>query len=104
MGKKALEYTAEENQESQIISLPSLTLCNPMDYIAHQLPLSMAFSRQEYWSGLPFPSSGDPPDPGIKPVSLASPAVAGVLFNTEPPGKPHLVVQPGKHKVSKKKF
>ena len=53
---------------------------------------------------LPFPVRRDLPDPGIKPVSLASPAVAGVLFNTEPPGKPHLVVQPGKHKVSKKKF
>ena len=41
----------------------------PMDYIAHQAPLSMAFSRQEYWSGLLFPSLGDLPDPGIKPTS-----------------------------------
>ena len=48
----------------------------PVDYIAHQPPLSMEFSRQEYWSGLPFPPPGDVPDPGIEPVSLASPAVA----------------------------
>ena len=46
----------------------------------------MGFSRQEYWSGLPFPSLGDLPDPGIEPVS---PALAGGFFTTEPPGKPH---------------
>ena len=44
--------------------------------------MSMGFSRQEYWRGLPFPSPGDLPDPGIKPVSLASPAVAGRFFTT----------------------
>ena len=42
-----------------------------MDYVAHQAPLSMGFSRQEYWSELPFPSPGDLPDPGIKPRSPA---------------------------------
>ena len=47
--------------------------------VAHQAPLSMEFSRQEYWSGLPFPSAGDLPDPGIKPASLESPALAGRL-------------------------
>ena len=52
--------------------------------IAHQAPLSMGFSRQEYWSRLPFPSPGDLPDPGIKP---ASPALACGFFTTEPPGK-----------------
>ena len=52
---------------------------------AHQAPLSMRFPRQEYWSGLPFPSPGNLPNPGIKP---ASPAMAGGLFTTEPPGKP----------------
>ena len=46
-----------------------LTLCNSMDYKAHQSPLSMKFSRQEHWNGLPFPSPGDLPDPGIKPRS-----------------------------------
>ena len=43
--------------------------------IAHQAPLSMEFSRQEYWSGLPFPAVGDLLDPGIKTMSLASPAL-----------------------------
>ena len=47
-----------------------LTLCNPMDCIL-QAPLSMRFSRQQYWSGLPFPSLGDLPDPGTKPESSA---------------------------------
>ena len=51
--------------------------------------LSMEFSRQEYWSGLPFPSPGDLPDLGIKPVFLASPALAGGFFTTVPPGKPY---------------
>ena len=45
--------------------------CYPMDYIAHQAPLSMEFPRQEYWSGLPFPSLGDLSDPGIKPATPA---------------------------------
>ena len=40
-------------------------------YVAHQTPLSVGFSRQEYWSGLPFPSPGDLPDPGIEPRSPA---------------------------------
>ena len=50
--------------------------------LAHQGPLSMGFPRQEYWSGLPFPSPGDLPDPGIKPVS---PALAGEFFAAEAP-------------------
>ena len=60
----------------------SLAFC--LDFVV-VVPLSMGFSRQEYWSGLPFPSPGDLPDPGIKPVSLA---LAGRLFTTVPPGKP----------------
>ena len=50
--------------------------------VARQIPLSMGFSRQEYWSGLPFPSPGDLPDPGIKPVSPVSLALAGRFFTT----------------------
>ena len=50
-----------------------------------QAPLSMGFSRQEYWRGLPFPSPRDLPDPGIEPEP---PALAGGFFTTEPPGKP----------------
>ena len=48
--------------------------------VAHQAPLSMGFSRQEYWSGLPCPPPGDLPNPGIKPMSLMSPALAGRYF------------------------
>ena len=58
--------------------------------VALQAPLSMEFSRQEYWSGLPFPAPGDLSDPGIKPVSLASPTLAGGFFTTVAAGKPHL--------------
>ena len=55
---------------------------------ARQTPLSMGFSRQEYWSGLPFLPPGDLPDPGIEPTS---PALAGRFFIAEPPGKPNSV-------------
>ena len=48
--------------------------------IAHQAPLAMGFSKQEYWSWLPFPSPGDLPDPGIEPPSLSSPALASIFF------------------------
>ena len=54
-----------------------LILCDPMNCTAHQAPLSLGFSRQEYWSGLPLPSPGDLADPGIKPDSLVSPALTG---------------------------
>ena len=56
--------------------------------VARQAPLSMGFPRQEYWSGLPFPSPGDLLDPGIKLVSPAFPAFVGRFFTIEPPGKP----------------
>ena len=56
--------------------------------VACQAPLSIGFPRQEYWSGLPFPSPGDLPDPGIKPESLAPPPLAGGFFTTEPLWKP----------------
>ena len=46
----------------------------------------MEFSRQEYWSGLPFPSPGDLPDPGTEPTSPVSPALAGGFFTTVPHG------------------
>ena len=60
----------------------------PQWTVAHQTPLSIEFSRQEYWNGLPFPNPGDLPHPGIKPESPMSPALAGGFFTTEPPGKP----------------
>ena len=60
-----------------------LTLCDSMD-CSPQAPLSMEFSRQEYWNRLPFPSPEDLPDPGIEPVSCA---LTGNFFTTEPLGK-----------------
>ena len=54
--------------------------------VAHQASLSMGFARQEHWSGLPFPSPGDRPDPGIK---HRYPALQADILSTEPPGKPH---------------
>ena len=56
--------------------------------IAHQVSLSMGFSRQEYWSGLPFPSPGDLPDPVIEP---RSPALQADSLLSEPPVKPTLL-------------
>ena len=50
--------------------------------VAHQIPLPKGFSRQEYWSALPFPPPGDLPDPRIKPTSLVSPALAGGVLTT----------------------
>ena len=50
--------------------------------LACQVPLSTRFSRQEYWGGLPCPPQGNLPDPGIKPMSLTSPALAGRFFTT----------------------
>ena len=55
--------------------------------VAYQVPLFMGLSRQEFWGGLPLPSPGDLPNPGIKP---ASPALVGRIFTTESPGKPAL--------------
>ena len=49
---------------------------------SHQAPLSMGFSRQEYWGGLSCPPPGDLPDPGIEPLPLMSPALAGGFFTT----------------------
>ena len=63
------------------------TLCNPLDCSSPCFS-SMEFSRQEYSSGFAFPTPGNLPNPGIKPESLESPAVASRFFTTLPPGKP----------------
>ena len=60
---------------------PVLLFATPWT-VAYQAPLSMEFSRQEYWSGLSLPTLGNLPDLGIKPTSLASPALAGGFFTT----------------------
>ena len=57
----------DDNKEVSVVK----SCRDAMDYIAHQAPPFMGFSRQEYWSGLPFPSSEDLPDPGIEPRSPA---------------------------------
>ena len=54
--------------------------------VAYQAPLPLEFSRQEYWSGLPFPFSGDLPNPGIEP---GSPALQADTLPSEPPGSPY---------------
>ena len=66
-----------------LVTQSCMTLCDPVDGSPPGL-----FSRQEYWSGLPFPSPGDLPNPGVELVSLASPALADRLLTAESPGKP----------------
>ena len=64
--------------------------------VAHQVPLSIGFIRQEYWSGLPFPPPGDLPFSGIEPESPVSPELAGRFFTTEPPGGAGLIPGSGR--------
>ena len=66
-------------------SLSRVRLFATLWTVADQAPPSMGFSRQEYWSGLPFPSPGDLPDPGIEP---RSPALQADTLTSESPGKP----------------
>ena len=66
-------------------SLSHLRLFEPPWTVACQVPLAMGFSRHEYWSGLPCPSPGDLPDPGIE---TGSPALQADYLPSEPPGKP----------------
>ena len=70
--------------ESEAKSLSRVRLFATPWTVAYQAPSSIGFSRQEYWSGLPFPSPGDLPDPGIEP---GSPALRADALPSEPPGK-----------------
>ena len=70
------EYVLSPFISVQLLATPWTIVC--------PAPLSMRFSKQEYWSVLPFSSPGDPPNPGIQPTSLA---LTGRFFTTEPPGK-----------------
>ena len=63
--------------------------------VTHQAPLSMGFSRQEYWSGLPCLPPGTLPDPVVKPVSLMSPALAGRFFTSSTTWEPHFIHSSG---------
>ena len=69
-----------------MLYLSTVLLFATLWIVARQAPLSMGFSRQEHWSGWPFPSPGDLPNPGIKPVSPLSLALACGFFASEPPG------------------
>ena len=80
---RAAAYSAFSVHSAQSLSCAQL-FAIPWT-VAHQAPLSMGFPRREYWSGLPFPSPWDLPNPGIEP---ASPALGGRFFTTEPSGEP----------------
>ena len=85
-GDIVLAHRAFSGFEVKLLS-PDPLFAIPLT-VAYQAPLSVEFSRQQYWSGLPFLSLGDLPDPGIGPRSGASPALAGGFFTPEPSGKP----------------
>ena len=74
-----------KERKVKVKSLSHVQLFATLWTVAHQAPLSMGFTRQEYWSGVPFPSPGDLPDPGIEPWS---PALQADALPCEPPGKP----------------
>ena len=80
-----LDYPGRINKWSEVKSLSHVWLFATPWTVAYQAPQSMEFFRQEYWSGLPFPSPGDLPDPGIEP---RSPAWQADALPSEPPGKP----------------
>ena len=75
-------------ERKKVKSLSHVWLLATLWTVAHQAPPSMGFSRQEYWSGLPFPSPGDLPDPGIEP---RSPSLQADALTSEPPGKPQFL-------------
>ena len=85
----AVHLNLTQHCKSTVVSESEVTQSCPTLYdpwtVAHQAPPSMEFSRQEYWSGLPFPSPGDLPDPGIKP---RSPTLQAEALTSAPPGKP----------------
>ena len=78
------EYTPTRLQKVKSEVAQSVRLFATPWTVAYQAPLFMGFSRQEYWSGLPFPPPGDLPDPGIEP---GSPALEADALPSEPPGK-----------------
>ena len=79
-GPGPVSYVASVYMHAQ--SLSCVWLFATPSTVAHQVPLPLEFSRQKYWSGLPFPFPGDLPNPGIEPESIASSALASGLFTT----------------------
>ena len=84
MHDRELGLTLPSGMYSHSVAKLYQTLCDLMDCSLPGFSLSMGFPRQEYRSGLPFPTPGDLPNPGIEP---ASPALAGRFFTAEPPAK-----------------
>ena len=82
-----LVITFPDGLSAMLSCFSRVWLCVTPWTVAHQAPLSMGFSRQEYWSRLPFPLPEDLPDPGIEPTSLTSPTFAGGSLPLVPPGK-----------------
>ena len=80
-------YTLPCKIKVKVKSLSRVRLFATLWTVEHQAPPSMGFSKQEYWNGLPFPSLGDLPDPGIEP---RSPALQADALTSEPPGKPNI--------------
>ena len=80
-----------------------LTLATPWT-AAHQAPLSMEFSRKEYWTGLPCPPPGDLSKPGIESASLTSPALAGWCFTSWAAGKPQFLAWRSLNSVKEKEY
>ena len=83
-----LSFSTFMHESESEVTQSCPTLCDPRT-IVYQAPLSMGFSRQEYWSGLPFPYPRDLPNPGMEPWS---PALQTDALLSEPPGKPHLCI------------
>ena len=90
-GTAAQVSRSSSGRRRWLVTQSCLTLCDPMD-CSPQAPLSMGFSRQGYWSGLPFPPPGDPPDPGIEYESpglqMVSCTAGGILYQLSHQGSP----------------
>ena len=91
--KRKLTYEMTYKEISPVCVLSWLWLLETPWTIAHQAPLSMEFSRQEYWSGLPFPFPGDLPNAGTEPTVSCISCIGGQIIyhcTTHHPGSPHL--------------
>ena len=89
MSKYRLSGRLQEGKDDvYVFMLSCVSLSATPRTVVHQVSLTMEFSRQEYWSGLPVPTPGDLPDPGVESASPVSPALTGRFFTTVPSGKP----------------
>ena len=86
--RKKLYWKIDPLSDPVLCSVASVMSDSDLWTVAHQIPLSMGYSRQEYWSGLPCPPPGDIPNPGMEPISLVFDALQAGSLPTEPRGKP----------------